>query len=83
MQLYSPGGLFFMTATASYRLARIAGGFRLSLSVHIIKGAPIESAPQFKIALRSAFLQVFKTIQRDGSKDNDAFDHELVIRVKA
>ncbi len=23
-----------MTATASYRLARIAGGFRLSLSVH-------------------------------------------------
>ena len=26
-----------MTATASYRLARIAGGFRLSLSVHIIK----------------------------------------------
>ena len=26
-----------MTATASYRLARIAGGFRLSLSVHIRK----------------------------------------------
>ena len=30
-----------MTATAFYRHARIAGGFKLSLSVHIIKKAPI------------------------------------------
>ena len=42
-----------MTATAFYLLARIAGGFRLSLSVHIRKtqGLPERLALRFKINL--------------------------------
>ncbi len=43
-----------MTATASYRLARIAGGFRLSLSVHITKKdwpKPTLAALRFKESL--------------------------------
>ena len=36
-----------MTATAFYRLARIAGGFKLSLSVHIIKTLGIKRTEGF------------------------------------
>ena len=36
-----------MTATAFYRLDRIAGGFRLSLSVHITKREALARLPYF------------------------------------
>ena len=45
-----------MTATASYRLARIAGGFRLSLSVHIIKNR-VFKARFFDLAYKADYWQ--------------------------
>lgn len=47
-----------MTATAFYRHARIAGGFKLSLSVHITRKSPLASAKRLngqKFLIRTSY----------------------------